>query len=195
MADPTSGHAYVGGAVKHRRRPSLRGDQTGTSLIETAIACSILLVVMAGLMGLTTVATTVTENQGHLTARTTEYAVDKMEQLLELTYGDTQSDTTKFPSTTSGGTGLAVGGSSDPSSPVVGYTDYLDQSGNPLCSSTPCTSTPPANWFYKRVWQVSLPSANLKQVTVTATIATAVAGAIKSKSTVAALKTNCPNGC
>ena len=30
-----------------------------------------------------------TENQGHLAARTTEYAQDKMEQLLVLAYGDT----------------------------------------------------------------------------------------------------------
>lgn len=178
-----------------RRRPlrvaSLVRDERGTTLIETAVACAILLVVMAGLMGMTTLATNVTENQGHLGARTTEYAVDKMEQLLELTYGDTQSDTTAFPSTTSGGTGLAVGGSSSTSTPVASYSDYLDQNGTILC---PCTSVP-SNWYYMRAWQISQPSANLKQITVTATVKTSVGRAMISTSTVTALKTNCPNGC
>ena len=47
-----------------------------------------------------------------------------------------------------------------------------DKDGNVLCSvASPCTAAPPANWYYKRVWQVSTPSANLKQITVTATVA------------------------
>src|SRR5437899_2232026 len=151
---------------------------------------------MAGLMGMSSIATSMTENQGHLSARTTEYAVDKMEQLLELTYGDAQSNTTVFPSINTGGTGFTVGGSSDPAAPVVGYTDYLDQSGNVLCTTgTPCTATPPTDWFYKRVWQVSTPSANLKQITVTAIVKQSVARAVLSQSTVSAYKTNCPTGC
>ena len=188
-----------------RRLHSRLGDETGTTLIETAVACGILLVVMAGLMGMTTLATTTTENQGHLSARTAEYTVDKMEQLLQLTYGDAQSNTTLFPSTTSGGTGLAVGGSSDPAAPVVGYADYLDSSGNPLCTvATPCVLAPPVGWYYQRVWQVldcgvagqcTTTSPNLKKLVVTATIATSVANAMKSVSTVAAYKTNCPAGC
>lgn len=40
--------------------------ETGTNLIETAVACALLLVVMAGLMGLAATATSITENQGHL---------------------------------------------------------------------------------------------------------------------------------
>jgi hypothetical protein len=49
---------------------------------------------------------------------------------------------------------------------------------------------PPEGWFYKRVWTVSNPSANLKQVTVTAVVKTAVGsiGAVP-RSTVTALKT------
>jgi len=86
-------------------------SETGTTLIEVTIACAILLVVMSGLMGMAALATSITENQGHLGARTTEYAVDKMEQVLELTYGDAQSNTTVFPSVNNGGTGLALGGS------------------------------------------------------------------------------------
>ena len=95
-------------------------DETGTTLIETMIAVSLLVVVMAGLLGMSTTATTITENQGHLGARATEYAVDKMEQLLELTYGDAQSNTTVFPSVDNGGSGLTVGGSSNTAAPVVG---------------------------------------------------------------------------
>lgn len=171
-------------------------DESGTSLIEVSIAVAILLVVMAGLLGMAATATSMTENQGHLSARTTEYAVDKMEQLLELTYGDAQSNTTVFPSVNTGGKGLIVGGSSDPAAPVVDYADYLDQSGNVLCTvATPCTATPPTDWFYKRVWQVSTPSANLKQITVTAIVKQSVARAVLSQSTVSAYKTNCPTGC
>ncbi len=182
-------------------------SETGTTLIEVAVASAILLVVMSGLMGMAALATSITENQGHLGARTTEYAVDKMEQMLELTYGDTISDTTVFPTVFNVGIGkgMALGGSSDPAAPVVGYTDYLDQSGNVLCTvGTPCTATPPATWYYKRVWKVSdcgvagqcsALSPNLKQITVTAIVKTSVARAQISQSTVSAFKTNCPTGC
>jgi hypothetical protein len=171
-------------------------SETGTSLIEVTVASAILIVVMAGLMGMASVATSITENQGHLGARTTEYSVDKMEQLLELTYGDVQSNTTVFPSVNNGGSGLAVGGNSDPATPVVNYADYLDQSGNVLCTAgTPCTATPPATWFYKRVWQVSIPSANLKQITATTIVRAGFARAQLSRSTVSAYKTDCPSGC
>lgn len=181
-----------------RRRATLARlkSETGTTLIEVTVASAILLVVMAGLMGMAAMATSITENQGHLGARTTEYAVDKMEQLQELTYGDAQSNTTVFPSVKTGGTGLTVGGSADPDAPAVGYADYLDQNGNILCSiASPCTATPPATWYYKRVWQISTPSANLKQMTVTTIVKTSVARAQLSRSTVSAFKTNCPTGC
>jgi hypothetical protein len=178
-----------------RRRGRLK-DETGTTLIETMIACAILLVVMAGLMWLPGMAMLITENQGHLSARATEYAVDKMEQLLELTYGDSQSNTTVFPSVNVGGTGLTVGGSADPAAPAVGYTDYLDQNGNVLCTqASPCGANPPPTWYYVRVWQVTTPSPNLKQITVSATVRRSFGNGQVSRSTVSALKTNCPSGC
>jgi hypothetical protein len=206
VADEPERDAEVGAAVSKSNRRRFRdrfAGESGTTLIETIFATSILVVGMAGLMGLTSMAVSITENQGHLGARTTEYAVDKMEQLLELTYGDAQSNTTFFPSTNSGGTGmggnLAVGssvGSSNPATPVVGYTDYLDSNGNVLCTaSSPCAATPPPTWYYRRVWLISVPSANLKQITVTATVKTSVAGAMISRSTVSSFKTNCPSGC
>ena len=171
-------------------------SERGTTLIEVSVASAILLVVMAGLMGMAAMATTITENQGHLGARTTEYAVDKMEQLQELTYGDSQSNTTVFPSLPNAGSGLAVGGSSNPAAPIVGYADYLDQDGKILCDvANPCGAVPPPTWYYKRVWQISTPAANLKQMTVTVIVKTSVAGAQLSQSTVSAYKTDCPNGC
>ena len=179
----------------HRAAWRLAGER-GTTLIETTIATAMLLVVMAGLMGISSIATSTTENQGHLGARTTEYAVDKMEQLLELTYGDAQSNTTVFPSVNTGGSGLSLGGSVVTATPAVDFADYLDQNGNILCTTaSPCTATPPADWYYKRVWEIASPSANLKRITVTAIVRTSVARAQLSQSTVSAYKTNCPTGC
>lgn len=185
-------------ARHYATRSSRLRSERGTSLIETMIACAVLLVTLTGLAGITTVATSTTENEGHLSARTTEYAVDKMEQLLALAYGDAQSNTTVFPSTTEGGTGLAEGGSADPEDPEDGYSDYLDHFGNPLCTvDSPCEGEPPADWYYMRAWEISTPvgAANLKQITITSTIRVSVGGALRARSTVVALKTNCPGGC
>jgi hypothetical protein len=148
------------------------------SLLEVTIALAILLIASAGIMTLGTVAMSTTENQGHLAARTAEYAQDKMEQLNSLAWGDPNTDTTTFPPSSPGGSGLAVGGSSDPSSPVTspgtGYVDYLDISGQP--------STSTGDWYYIRVWQISNPAGSstcvvggvsvpcLKQITVTAKV-------------------------
>jgi hypothetical protein len=157
----------------------------GFSLIETMGALTLLLIILSGLMGMDAVATRMTENYGHLAARTAEYAQDKMEQLLGLAWGDVTSDTAVFPATSSGGTGLAVGGSSDPSAPVTGYVDYLDQKGDLV---TGAGGGAPASWYYKRVWSVTSPVTNLKQVTVTVTVSYGYAGNAPVSSTVTALK-------
>jgi type II secretory pathway pseudopilin PulG len=161
----------------------------GFSILETVFALAILMVVALGLLPLGVIATTNTENQGHLMARTTEYAQDKMEQLLSLAFRDVTSDTRVFPAATSGGSGLAIGGRSNPSAPVDKYVDYLDIDGMLLTSSG---TTPPANWFYKRVWKVAYvgSSTTLKQVTVTTIVKNAVGGKVRvPQSTVASLKT------
>jgi type II secretory pathway pseudopilin PulG len=150
---------------------SARGPrQAGMSLLETMIALIILIIATVGILTMGMIATGTTENQGHLAARTSEYAQDKLEQLISLSWGDTTSDTTVLPIGT-GGTGLSVGGSSNPSSPTTSYVDYLDNSGNLL---TYTGGTPPSNWFYVRVWQISIPDAinypNIKQITVTAKV-------------------------
>ncbi len=161
-------------------------SERGTTLIETAIASAILLVAMVGLLSMTALATMYTENHGHLEARTTEYAQDKMEQLLALAYSDQLSDTTVFPAATSGGTGLAVGGGTNVDAPVAGYVDWIAGDGTLLGGGTAV----PATWFYKRVWQVTLPSTGLKQVTVVTTVRSAIGGEMIPKSTVVTLKTS-----
>jgi hypothetical protein len=170
--------------------------QSGISLLETLMALAILIIASAGIMSIGAVAMKTTENQGHLAARTSEYAQDKMEQLIALAYSDALTDTTQgvncTPSSTpacNNGTGLAVGGSSDPTSPVTGYVDYLDNSGNVL---TYTGGSAPSNWFYIRVWQVSQFSTNLKQITVTAKVQSQVgsSGGSLPQSTLASLKAN-----
>jgi hypothetical protein len=180
--------------------------ERGTTILEVVVASAILVTLMAGLMSLAGLAISTTENQGHLAARTTEYAQDKVEQLMALAYTDQVSDTRVFPAGSSGGTGLKPGGSSNASAPVDLYVDYLDQSGN-LCGSAsatasalPCPApsgtTPPNNWFYKRVWAIAdsttdgtLPT-GLKRITVTATVAQGFGGAMKASSTLVVLKTS-----
>lgn len=162
--------------------------QSGIALVETLIALALLLIIVAGVMGMTLTAIATTENQGHLAARTAEYAQDKMEQLLSLTYGDTSSDTTVFPSANSGGVGLTVGGSIDPTAPVASYVDYLDASGNLLTS---VGGAAPAGWFYIRVWKIENPTGttNLERISVLAQTKSDVGpqGALPS-STIVALK-------
>jgi len=164
---------------------SLKSER-GTTLIETLIAVSLLLVVTVGLLGMAALATVYTENHGHLEARTTEYAQDKMEQLLTLVYTDSASNTVFFPAVPTGGTGMTVGGSADTAAPVNGYVDWLSREGDLLGGGT----TAPSEWFYQRVWQVSALTANVKQITVTATVKSAVGNALVPKSSVAALKSS-----
>ena len=162
-------------------------SREGFSLLETLIALGLVMVVAAGVLPLAVIAVSTTENQGHLMARSTEYAQDKLEQLLALAWGDTTSDTRVFPATFAGGSGLALGGGLNPDAPVAQYTDYLDINGNVL----PANGGVPANWFYQRVWLVESPGANLKRVTVIARVRASAAGGAGTvpRSTVSALKT------
>jgi type II secretory pathway pseudopilin PulG len=182
--------AMSGRPLRYDTMQPRQGGAGGFSILETVFALAILMIVALGLLPLGVIATTNTENQGHLMARTTEYAQDKMEQLLSLKFGDSTSDTRAFPATTSGGTGLAIGGSADPDAPADKYVDYLDIDGKLLTSSG---TTAPADWFYKRVWQVAFvgTSTTLKQVTVTAIVKTAVGGKVHlPQATVTSVKTD-----
>ncbi|HKW32181.1 MAG TPA: prepilin-type N-terminal cleavage/methylation domain-containing protein [Candidatus Acidoferrum sp.] len=144
-----------------------RKSQAGISLIETMIALALLLIAAAGIMTMATVAMSTTETQGHLAARTAEYAQDKMEQLLALQYADQKTDTTVFPSVVAAGTGLVPGGGLNPQAPVAGYSDYVDRNGSPVPAG--------ANWQYVRVWQITENVAlQLKTITVTTQVRHAV---------------------
>ena len=162
----------------------------GFTLLETVFALSMLLIVAAGIMPLGLMAVKTTENQGHLAARTTEYAQDKLEQLMALSYGDSTTDTRVFPATDTGGSGLAIGGNFDPDAAVNDYVDYLDIDGNLIPAGG--GGGAPAGWYYKRVWAVSSPKANLKQIAVSATVRVASQGGVGDlpRSTVMALKTS-----
>ena len=177
-----------------------RNSETGLSLIETVIALALLLVVASGVLGLGAIAMATTENQGHLVARTAEYAQDKMEQLLALTFCDATSDTTVLPTSSSGGQGLAgcaaplntngtgIGGSSNPSTPVTGFVDYLDSSGNLLPA---VAGSAPAGWKYIRAWQISSANAasTVKQITVTVKVSGQIgSNGLLPQSTLTALK-------
>jgi prepilin-type N-terminal cleavage/methylation domain-containing protein len=160
-----------------------RKSQKGMSLVETMVALAMLLIVAAGVLSLGGIALATTENQGHLAARTAEYAQDKMEQLLVLRYLDVLTDTTVFPSAITGnGTGLTVGGSLNPNAPVAGYSDYLDATGNIVGAG--------ANWEYIRVWQVTQNAAqNLKTVSVLSRVRAGVGQPqVLPQSTIVALK-------
>jgi prepilin-type N-terminal cleavage/methylation domain-containing protein len=72
-------------------------SQAGLTLIELMIAVAILAVVSAGILGVFSMATSQNKQQGEFATRVTEYAQDKMEQLMALQYSDAQSDTTTMP--------------------------------------------------------------------------------------------------
>ena len=171
-----------------KRQRALHGlkslkSQSGISMIETVMALALLLVVAAGVLSLGAVSLTTTENQGHLAARTAEYAQDKMEQLLALRYLDNLTDTTVFPAVL-GGTGLTPGGSVDAAAPVAGYVDYLDKDGNLVAAG--------AVWQYIRVWQITENAAtNLKTVSVTTQVRYGVGQTgLLPRSTVVAMKSS-----
>jgi hypothetical protein len=198
MENAADGDADLDTAMRTRIRARLRRlrDERGTTLIETSIAAGILLVTLAGLMGMGALASMHTENQGHLAPRTTEYAQDKMEQLLSLAYGDAVSDTVQFPAAGAGGSGLAIGGSTNTAAPVNLYVDWLAQDGSLLHGGT----AQPTTWFYERVWQITCSTApctpdpttgaqrGVKRIDVTVTVRSGVGNFMPAKSTVTALK-------
>src|SRR5262249_13341987 len=95
-----------------------------------------------------------------------EYAQDKMEQLLALNFTDSTTDTTTYPQSGVGGTGLggnlaanATVGSTAPGAPVNEYVDYMTATGN--------LQTTAAGALYIRQWSVSMDATqSLKTITV-----------------------------
>jgi hypothetical protein len=192
---------FVDAVLGRSMSARLHGEQ-GTTLIEVLVASALLVTLMAGLMSMAGLAISTTENQGHLAARTTEYAQDKMEQLMALAYGDLNSDTRTFPAPNSGGSGLAAGGSYNVDAPTALYVDYLDANGN-LCGTSgascvaPSGTTPPDGWFFKRAWEIDDISpagcaapCGLKRITVAAATSRGFGGTTRSTSYLTVLKTS-----
>ena len=176
------------GQSERRLRDCAR-SQRGSSMVETLVAAGILIVVVAGILPVFMLAIQTTYVQGDVATRVTEYAQDKMEQLLSLNkdniisdgFNDATTDTTVFPAAVNAldgttsctgtspnicGLGGVMGASSTvgsipPAAPVTYFVDYLDTNGNLLTSST--------NAYYTRQWQVSLDATScLKTITVVA---------------------------
>ena len=148
-----------------KRREHIR-TRKGFSLIEVMIALTVLLVSIGALFTMFTVAVGYNANQGEAGTRATEYAQDKMEQLLALDFLNATTNTTVYPVVGFGGTGLGgnmaagttVGGVT-PGSPVTGYVDYLTAGGN--------LQTTPTGAFYVRQWSITMSSTStLKTITV-----------------------------
>jgi len=147
-------------------KPRQRARQRGVSLIETMVAAVVLLIGCGATMSLFSVAVAQISSQGDVGTRVTQYAQDKMEQLMVLSFEDSSTDTTVDPLQPTGGTGLGglmagdqTVGSTDPSAPVDGYVDYLDDSGQ--------RTTGPAGASYVRQWRVATnTSATLKTIAV-----------------------------
>jgi Tfp pilus assembly protein PilV len=129
------------------------------------IAMLVLTVGVVATMGVFGVAVQQNSSQGEYATRTTEYAQDKMEQLISLNFNDSTTNTTVYPPGSNGtGLGGAMAGSTtvggtNTSSPVSGYVDYLTMGGALQTSATGA--------FYVRQWSITTDSTgNMKTVTV-----------------------------
>jgi hypothetical protein len=177
------------------------------SLLETVVAAAIMLIGIGGMMALFAVVAATNMGQGTQASRCTEYAQDKMEQLMALNWENTASDTTVVPVVSSGGMGLTVGGGPlplSPSSPVSTctatnscYVDYITEGTG---SGATISTTKQSNSMYIRQWSIALwsgdPTNNTKTITVTVTALTTVQAlrnggtGLAPSSTVVGLKTN-----
>lgn len=175
-----------------------RKRERGMSLLETVVAASIMLIGIGGMMALFAVVAASNMGQGTQASRCTEYAQDKMEQLMALNWENTASDTTVIPVAALGGMGLTVGGGTNPSTPVSTctatnscYVDYITEGSG---SGATIYTTKQSGSMYMREWSIALLASdatnNTKTITVTVTALTNVGRGIAPTSTVVGLKTN-----
>jgi Tfp pilus assembly protein PilW len=156
-----------------RCRKDTARSERGVTLVETLVAGAILMIVVVGLLPVFVFGLQITNTQGDVATRTTEYAQDKMEQLITLSsFTDGTTDTTRYPAVANGCAGFTCGlggsmtasssiGSIPPAAAVTYFVDYLDINGNLLTSSTGA--------YYTRQWKITTDSTgNLKTITVVA---------------------------
>ncbi len=157
-------------------RSSFCSSQAGTTILEVLVATGILTVAAAGLLAAFSLGIVQNKSQGEIATRTADFSRDKIEQLLAMDFADSSTDTTVYPTSPTGGTGLggtmaanATVGGVNPAAPVGGYVDYLDAAGNLLASATSA--------FYTRQWSVGMDSSGtIKTTTVVTTAASAAGG-------------------
>ncbi|MBI3658527.1 MAG: prepilin-type N-terminal cleavage/methylation domain-containing protein [Acidobacteria bacterium] len=148
----------------HRELSGVRG-QSGLTLIETMVSCLILTVVvlfMAQLFGLVIV---MNKNNGSDATKAVVVAQAKLEELAILSFSDTTSDTAVDPPASTGGAGLAGGGSL--TTRTAHYIDFVDVNGAKV--TVPNDLSTPSTAAYVRLWQIVDDSATLKRILVSAT--------------------------
>jgi len=154
-------------------------------MLETAIATAVLTVGIVGVMTLFGVSAAMNSDFGEVSTRCTEYAQDKMEQLLAIPFTNTNADTintvanpqTDFTDASGHGTGLAVGGSVAPAAAVQYYVDYFDGLGNRLAGSS-------TQAFYTRQWSISVDATGkVKTITVSVIAGSSIGGKYQPAST------------
>ena len=163
-------------------------SERGTTLIETAIACAILLVVMVGLLSMAALATML-----HREPRASRGAHDRVRAGQDGAAAGARLHRRGRPTPSCfrprrpAAPGSRSAAARTPRHRSNGYVDWLAQDGSLLGGGT----TPPADWFYERVWQIDLrPSgtSNRSPDRRQSRCATRSAGALIPKSTVVALK-------
>jgi len=132
-------------------------NESGMTLVESMIAILILLVGLLTMAQVLAFSVIASKTHGRDAGKTTASAQEKMEELAALNFADIATNVTVSPATSTGGTGLAAGGSIYPSEPVQGYADYITSTGS---------RTTATNAAYTRQWQITNTSSTLKTIAV-----------------------------
>ena len=138
---------------------SFSNGESGFSLVEVMVATGLLATALVSLAQLFVISTR--SNIGsHNTTYTSVLAGQKLEELRALAWGydtqglplsDTTTDTSVFPETPAGGTGLSPSPASSLQSNTAGYVDYVDSFGNKLGTGV----SPPNQAIYTRRWSIT----------------------------------------
>lgn len=149
-----------------KRLAENRRPEGGLTLIETMVAAIVLLVGVVAMMGVFGVAVSQNQDQGRLAVQTATYCQNKLQELESLNFLDSSTDTSTWPPSPTGGTGLCGAmlpgttcGGIDPTAPVPGFVDYLDADGNPVAGI--------AGAAFVRQWEITTDATGtLKTITV-----------------------------